>query len=306
MKNNKLPLKERYNNFIQKHPEFWLTLIYGGLMLVLAIAMFIAAFSPPNNDAASANSRVDGSCPSQYYNNHIAISTSNAGISTEHAYEISAFVDDAYFRVISCASSFEVIGTGGPVLLSYRYITFYRMDVPSPDGSTIHVSDIFFSNSQNDPRTDPYPADRLTLLKSSENSSPFYIQDVHYVILNTTYLPDGFMEKVFPAMDLELLSNLVGEDGCWTPPSSSCSPDDLKAEYDKGHTDGYNNGYNAGYDKGKLDGTTVDLNPISVFLEPVSAFMNIKLFGFVSLGLVFNIVLFVSLALIFIKLFAGG
>lgn len=310
MKNNKLPLKERYNNFIQEHPKFWLTLIYCGLMLFLAVAMFIAALNPPDNEAASADYRATGACPIQTYNNHIAISTSNLGISFEDAYEIISSIDDADFFIYPCAASFEVIGSGGPRLLAYRYITFFKIAATLPDGTVIKSGDIYFSNSQNDPRDQPYPTDRISLIKHTSDHSPNYIEDAHYVILNTLYLPDGFINKIFPAMDLALLSDLVGENGCWVPNSGSCSPDDLKAEYDNGYNEGYDkghtDGYQTGYNKGKLDGTTVDLNPISIFLEPVSAFMNIKLFGFVSLGLVFNIVLFVSLAIIFIKLFAGG
>ena len=68
MKNNKLPLKERYNNFIQKHPKFWLTLIYGVLMLTLAITMFIVALDPPDNKTASADFRQAGTCPDSQYN----------------------------------------------------------------------------------------------------------------------------------------------------------------------------------------------------------------------------------------------
>ena len=306
MKNNKLPLKERYKNFIQKHPKFWLTLIYGVLMLFFVVTRLITVLNPPNNKTASADCRATGACPIQNYNKHIAISTSNSGISFEDAYSIVSSIDDPDFFIFSCAASFEIIGSGGPKLLAYRYITFYKFEVTLPDGTVIRNGDIYFSNSQNDPRDQPYPTDRISLIKHTTDHSPNYIEDAHYVILNTTYLPHDFINKIFPAMDLALLSDLVGENGCWIPDSGSCSPDDLKAEYDKGHSDGYTDGYNVGYDKGKLDGTTVDLNPISIFLEPISAFMNIKLFGFVSLGLVFNIVLFVSLAIIFIKLFAGG
>lgn len=303
MKNNKLPLKERYNNFIQKHPKFWLTLIYAVLMLALAIAMLIATFSQPSNETASANSRALGACPIQNYNSHIAFSTSNETISLEDAFEIAFFLDQSGdFGLISCAASFELIGSGGPILVSYRYLAYYKFYVTLPAGENVSYASLYFTNSQQDPRDDGYPADRLSLINKSESSDPFYISDAHYALLNTTYLPNGFIDKVFPAMDLALISELIQENGCWAPTGGTCNPDDLKAEYDKGHADGYEDGYN----KGKLDGTTVDLNPISIFLEPVSAFMNIKLFGFVSLGLVFNIVLFVSLALIFIKLFAGG
>lgn len=119
-----------------------------------------------------------------------------------------------------------------------------------------------------------------------------------------------------------------------------------KDSYDKGHSDGYqvgfqegkteglnegyNNGfsageaqgsadgYNKGYDVGKVDGYELgyadgmdvgfvqNSSVITYFLAPVATFMEMKLFGIVSLNSVFSVVLFVLIATVFIKLFAGG
>ncbi len=92
-----------------------------------------------------------------------------------------------------------------------------------------------------------------------------------------------------------------------------------EAGYDKGHdeglTEGYDNGYIAGeedgYNKGHSDGYNKGLtanftNPVNVFLEPVHNFLNINIFGVISIGTILSVVLFVSLAIIFIKMFAGG
>ncbi len=107
--------------------------------------------------------------------------------------------------------------------------------------------------------------------------------------------------------------------------------------YDEGQEDGYNEGYNVGYDEGQEDGYQTGYNdgillsdaydegyregysnglnkglsdtltnPVSFFLQPVQAFLDTKLFGNFSIGTALNAVLFVSLALIFIKMFAGG
>ncbi len=48
------------------------------------------------------------------------------------------------------------------------------------------------------------------------------------------------------------------------------------------------------------------VNPLSYFIAPVQTFLDTKLFGVVSIGTVLNVALFVSIALIFIKMFAGG
>lgn len=74
--------------------------------------------------------------------------------------------------------------------------------------------------------------------------------------------------------------------------------------YERGEADGYSSGYTNGANKGYSD--QIVSSPLSLFLQPVSDFMNIKLFGTISLSTAFNIVLFVALAAIFIKMFAGG
>ncbi len=81
--------------------------------------------------------------------------------------------------------------------------------------------------------------------------------------------------------------------------------------YNDGKQDGIQEGYNTGYDEGHKDGVNLGQstqlsNPVNFMLKPVSDFLNIKLFGVVSLGTIFNIVMFVFVATIFIKMFAGG
>ena len=80
---------------------------------------------------------------------------------------------------------------------------------------------------------------------------------------------------------------------------SSPLPPPSSGDYEQGYKDGYTDGLN----KGQSDGFT---NPVGTMLNPVIDFMNLKLFGEVSLGNIFSIVMFVLFAIIFIKLFAGG
>ena len=77
--------------------------------------------------------------------------------------------------------------------------------------------------------------------------------------------------------------------------SGGASDEQLQAKYDEGYAAGYNMGQSEQL-----------VNPLSYFIAPVQTFLDTKLFGVVSIGTVLNVALFVSIALIFIKMFAGG
>lgn len=88
---------------------------------------------------------------------------------------------------------------------------------------------------------------------------------------------------------------------------SSDYDEGFNAGYEQGLSDGYNNGYSVGHTEGYNVGLSATLdNPVSFFLSPLNSFMSIDLFGKFSLGDVFSVILFVSLGLIVIKMFAGG
>ena len=82
--------------------------------------------------------------------------------------------------------------------------------------------------------------------------------------------------------------------------------------YDSGRNYGYNLGYISGYDTGYSYGRNSQIseglfkNPLEVFLQPISNFLNTDIFGSFSIGDGFTIAFFVMIALIFIKMFAGG
>lgn len=73
--------------------------------------------------------------------------------------------------------------------------------------------------------------------------------------------------------------------------------------YNDGENIGYNNGYSDGLNKGHSEQLT---NPLTSFLEPVHKFMNTPFFGDLTYATIFNIILFVAVATIFIKMFSGG
>lgn len=131
-------------------------------------------------------------------------------------------------------------------------------------------------------------------------------QDYYYRIITI----DGVVPKDFENFLNEYATKLYG-DGVY------------QDGYDSGYTDGesigYQSGYTAGDSAGYIRGHTVGYaegvnkghsdsitNPISTFLEPVHQFMNTPFFGTLTYASIFNIVLFVLIALIFIKMFAGG
>lgn len=74
--------------------------------------------------------------------------------------------------------------------------------------------------------------------------------------------------------------------------------------YNEGETTGYENGYNNGYNLGKEQATS--FNPIGMMIEPVAKLLDVKLFGDFSIGNFFTAALFVTLAISFMRMFAGG
>ncbi len=77
--------------------------------------------------------------------------------------------------------------------------------------------------------------------------------------------------------------------------------------YDIGYNNGYNLGKDAGYKQGFADGNAEKwTNPIAIFFEPVFALLNKPLIGDISLADIATVGVSVCVAVIFIKMFAGG
>ena len=76
--------------------------------------------------------------------------------------------------------------------------------------------------------------------------------------------------------------------------------------YDSGRDYGYNLGYTFGYDVGYSYGRNSQIseelfkNPLDVFLQPISNFLNTDIFGSFSIGDGFTIAFFVMIALILV------
>lgn len=76
--------------------------------------------------------------------------------------------------------------------------------------------------------------------------------------------------------------------------------------YDKGVEVSYETGYNDGYNKGYGEASKTTFNPIGMIITPVATFFNTPMFGEFSIGSFFVVALFVTVAIIFLKIFAGG
>lgn len=76
--------------------------------------------------------------------------------------------------------------------------------------------------------------------------------------------------------------------------------------YDRGYQNGYNDGYNQGYNVGYSAGSDTTFNPVGMVINPVAQLLSTPLFGNFSIGSFFTVALFVSVALIFLRIFAGG
>lgn len=69
---------------------------------------------------------------------------------------------------------------------------------------------------------------------------------------------------------------------------------------------GYNTGYNTGYNKGYQEGSSGTFNPIGMIINPVAKLFSTKMFGGFAIGDFLTVAMFVSVAIIFLKIFAGG
>lgn len=76
-------------------------------------------------------------------------------------------------------------------------------------------------------------------------------------------------------------------------------------EIDRAYDNGYNKGYEVGYGQGVND-TPTEFNPIAMIIKPVASFFSIKMFGTVGIGDFLAVAIFVFIALMFLKTFAGG
>lgn len=121
------------------------------------------------------------------------------------------------------------------------------------------------------------------------------------VIINEDiYIPCNYSGDLVGSIKFKVNSSDLSNYWYISSDSYSLVTIDNVLSFESGYCSGYNEGFNVGFD------TSInDLSPITIFLQPIQTFFDTKLFGSLSVGYVLNIVLFVCLALIFLKMFAG-
>lgn len=112
------------------------------------------------------------------------------------------------------------------------------------------------------------------------------------VFLNKQYLENTYIKKVLDNT-LSISINEFYNQG-------------NKTGYDNGYKEGEDKGYQNGYNNGYTEGSNGTFNPIGMILQPAADFLEIKIFGDFSIGSFLGAALFISVALIFLKMFAGG
>lgn len=79
-----------------------------------------------------------------------------------------------------------------------------------------------------------------------------------------------------------------------------------EAGYDLGYNDGYYDGYDKGFDEGVISGGGQPVTVLTEFIQPVDTFLSTPFLNGFSIGQVFGVIIFVWVAMIFLKMFAGG
>lgn len=193
------------------------------------------------------------------------------------------------FRIVTSGPVgiyYDVILSGSNLNGNLKPIVITDLDIDSPNfGQTTTVED-------------------FTLFRITRSSNSIYTAPKHCSFLGS-YLYSGTLTSPAPQF-----SYILG----FFKPSTL---------FDSGFNTGYNEGYDVGYDKGldNADDAAFDRgyasgynaaqtdklsNPLSFFIDPVQQFLDMKLFGVISLGSILSIALFILVAVIFLKIFAGG
>lgn len=79
-----------------------------------------------------------------------------------------------------------------------------------------------------------------------------------------------------------------------------------EAGYDLGYNDGYYDGYDKGFDEGVISGGGQPVTVLTEFIQPIDTFLSTPFLNGFSIGQVFGVIIFVWVAMIFLKMFAGG
>lgn len=229
-------------------------------------------------------------------------------------YDAGNYNDITYFNVIRYSASYSST-------IFQQYIsddTFYHYSMLTPQGSSSTLANIAFVFEPFKDGFDIGDGEDFSVLNfdfviyasSSATFDPLYANTIFdfYEYGQIDGNVDGWVDGYADGIEDGYLNGYDegfedGNTGGYNSGFLDGEEAGYREGYSAGSSDGYEEGYVNGMNKVQSDSLT---NPVNYFLEPVHQFLNYNLFGVLSIGRVLNIVLFVSVALIFIKMFSGG
>lgn len=260
---------KKFIEFLKKHKTIIIRIVCLVILIPLLIFFLILSFKPKNLSASAYTSNNPAYIYNPYYNNLCKIG------------------NKIPVKVV------EVVESGSYTLKSGEefIVTGYRSD-GSGDQKVSYTAEI----------------KRVTIYKSSDNKTVNLILwseseefNITIALNNSNYEVQSFN---IPTGNIRYFS--MGQ-GIYTETASEPLKNVFNVFWNCFHSELMDVGYELGYQNGIRDGSPVEMeNPITYFIAPVSAFLATPLFGTFSIGAALSIVLFVSVALIFLKIFAGG
>ena len=271
---------ENFKKNVKLHKvKFVLNCVFIVLSISLLIFLSVLSLSDKNSNSASALSN-----DSRAYQYPEFSPSSNIFINSHSPYFIPYFDPD--LSTTSCSAFIAPRTTSQPHRIIY-ISSFYIYRVSSVNFS-IRYNGKYLDNEE--------PIFGRSLVSMTKDGDNFHcvpsVQTYCVILYNDSYRPGN-----------EKLYNLLPQIPVYGSIYNNGYESGYNSGYESGSSSGYDLGYSSGYNAALTDGLK---NPISFLIDPVREFLNAPLFGVVSVGGVLTVALFVLVAIMFIKMFAGG
>lgn len=274
MNNNekKFSIENFKKNVKQHKVKFVLNCVF--IVLSIAMLVFISVFSlsGKNNKSASAFSYAEN----RVFDYPQFGPTSNSNFDSKTSYNVPYFSPSTTTQAATAFISFK--NNSGSKQLVYIYS--FNIVLNTKDKYTLRFTGLELNSNRR--------VNGIELVTFQKVDNQFvctpHIDGFATILFIPEYnIGNNILFKIFPEIPIY--------------------NDFYESGYDKGKKDNYDLGYASGYNAAMTEKFT---NPINSILQPVSTFLETKLFGEASIGSMLSVAIFVGLALIFIKMFAGG
>lgn len=281
MNNNekKFSLENFKKNVKQHKVKFILNCVFIVLSVFLLIFLSVLSFSNKKTESASALSN-----ESRAYQYPEFGPSSNIFINSQSPYFVPYFTPNP--STTSCSVFIALRETSSSIRDIY-ISSFYILPVSSVNFS-LRYNGKYLNNN--------VPINGGSLLSMTKDGDNFRcvpsVQAYCVILNNPSYLPGN-----------RILYQLLPEIPVYNTIYNNGVSDGYDSGYESGSSSSYDLGYSSGYNTALTNGLK---NPVSFIIDPVREFLNAPLFGVVSVGSVLTVALFVLVAIMFIKMFAGG